>query len=117
MVGVSLFILAAAAQGAGEINYPKGALGYDALVAAKYSTAEQLLQANSGGEYDDPARLINLGQVYANTGRPDAAKKLFKRAMEADEVMIILSDGREVGSRSAARDALSALTLVQLNRR
>ena len=117
MVGMTLLVLAAAAQSAGEIDYPQGALGYDALVAAKYAAAEKQLSASTTVDFDDPARLINLGQVYANTGRESAAKKLFKRAMDAEDVTIILADGREMSSRLAARQALDSLLATQLSSR
>ena len=117
MAAITLLMLAGAAQLAGEIEYPVGALGYDALVAANYAAAEQQLNSNTASEFDDPARLINLGQVYANTGRARAAEKLFKRALEADYIMIILADGREVSSQSAARKALSALKVAQISSR
>jgi hypothetical protein len=58
---------------------------------------------------DDPARLINYGTVLAKTGRMDEAAKQFKRAMEADEIELILADGRTITSREAAVRALRAL--------
>ena len=38
-----------------EIGYPKGALGFSALVDADYSTAESQLRANNRVAKDDPA--------------------------------------------------------------
>lgn len=117
MVGISLLVLAAAAQGASAADHPKGALGSDALVAANYRIAEDQLREDYTSGFDDPARLINLGQVYANTGREQAAKKLFKRAMDAEDVTIILADGQEISSRLAARRALDSLRGSQVSSR
>lgn len=93
----------------GEINYPKGALGYDALVAADYRTAETQLRQANGVSKRDPARLINLGMVLAQKGDKERAAIMFQRAMTADEVTIILADGREMSSYEAARLAQKSL--------
>lgn len=117
MVGMTLLLMAAAAQSAGEVEYQRGALGYDALVAANYATAENQLRDNHESGFDDPARLINLGQVYANTGRAHEAERLFKRAMDAEDVAVILADGRELSSRTAARMALDSLRVSEASGR
>lgn len=93
----------------GEINYPKGSLGYDALLAADYETAEAQIRSAEGVSKRDPARLINLGLVLARTGQTERAALLFQRAMTADEVTIILADGREMSSYEAARLAQKSL--------
>ena len=98
-----------AAAPAGEIEYPLGSLGYDALMAADYAAAEAQLRSRHGLAAYDPARLINLGQVLARTGREREASKLFKRVLEEDDVVIILADGRQMGSQTAARIALESL--------
>lgn len=100
---------AATAQEPGEINYPKGSLGYDALVAADYETAEEQIRSAEGVSKRDPARLINLGLVLARKGDTERANVMFQRAMTADEVMIILADGREMSSYEAARLAQQSL--------
>lgn len=93
----------------GEINYPKGALGYDALLAADYRTAEAQIRSAEGVSKRDPARLINLGLVLAHRGETERATVMFQRAMTADEVTIILADGREMSSYEAARLAMRSL--------
>lgn len=100
----------AVAEPAGEIGYPQGSLGYDALVNANYSAAEKQILANSQISRDDPARLINLGQIYAQTGRRDEAIRVLKEVLAAEDVELILANGEAIGSRSAARKALSLLT-------
>jgi Tfp pilus assembly protein PilF len=114
----TVFVLLACAAGVGtpalaeergEIGYELGALGYDALIAGDYSTAETQLRARKGVAKNDPARLINLGQVLAQTGRVAEAERMFRRASEADEVELILADGSRVSSWEAADKALRSL--------
>ena len=105
----SLMVSGAATAEPGEINYPKGSLGYDALLAADYQTAEAQIRNAEGVSKRDPARLINLGHVLAQKGETARAALLFQRGMTADEVTIILADGREMSSYDAARLALKSL--------
>lgn len=98
---------AAVAQNA-EIEYPEGALGYGALMSQDYSTAEQQLRAYAAHK-NDPARLINYGYVLAKIGQIDKAEKQFKQALSAENVELIVADGRTVHSRELARRALQTL--------
>ena len=108
LLPVAFLASAAAAEPAGEIGYPQGSLGYDALVNANYATAEQqILDSNIGK--NDPARLINLGQIYRKTGRTELAIQVLEAAARLDEVELILANGEVIGSRDAARKALAAL--------
>lgn len=92
-----------------EINYRDGALGFDALQSADYEKAEaQLLEAN-GVSRNDPARLINLGQVFAATGRDEEAAIMFERALKAKRTYLVLANGEVMDSRDAARAALAKL--------
>lgn len=109
LIGAALLAGPAAAADSGEIGYPKGSLGFNALVEADYSTAESQLRARNQVAKNDPARLINLGVVLAKTGRAEQAARLFERAMEAEEVELILANGEQVSSRQAARRAMRAL--------
>lgn len=94
----------------GEIGYPKGSIGYDALVSGDNERAiAQILSSRQVSKHD-PAKLINLGQAYARTGRTSEAVKLFSAAMRhREEVDLILADGRVMGSKEAARQALAGL--------
>lgn len=92
-----------------EIGYPKNSLAYRALIANDLATAETQLLRDARVSHDDPAKLINLGQVYAQTGRAEEARRMFQAAMMADEADLILADGRTINSRDAARRALLAL--------
>lgn len=100
----------ALAQDSGEIGYAKGALGYDALVAGENEIALQQLEAAVKVDADDPARLINLGQVYARMGRTGDAARMFMTAMQSDRNFdLVLASGKVVNSRDAADQALQNL--------
>lgn len=98
----------ALAEPGSEIGYPQGSLGYEALVSANYTTAERQI-LDSRVAKNDPARLINLGQIYANTGRTAEAITVLERAMRAEETELILANGEVIGSRDAARRALALI--------
>lgn len=94
----------------GEIGYPKGSIGYDALVSGDNERAIAQILSNHQISQHDPAKQINLGQAYARTGRTSEAAKLFSAAMRnRDEVDLILADGRVMNSKEAARQALAGL--------
>ena len=92
-----------------EINYREGALGFEALQNADYDTAEEQLLLANGVSRNDPARLINLGQVFAATGRNAEAEVMFERAIKAKRTYLVLANGEVMDSRDAARAALAKL--------
>lgn len=89
-----------------EIGYPAGSLAYNAMVDGDYARAEQQLRRDNRVDRNDPARLINLGQALAKTGRGAEAAILFAQAMRGEEIELVLADGRVMSSREAARRAL-----------
>lgn len=89
-----------------EIEYPKGSLAYEALLAADYERAEEQLRNDRRVHRNDPARLLNYGLVLAKTGRPAEARKLFEQTLAEDEIELILADGRTLGSHAVAREGL-----------
>ena len=99
---------AAEAKSKNEIGYPLGSLGTKAMVSADYSTAEHQL-LNSQVDPNDPARLLNLGHIYAATGRVDDAKSAFGRVLRQDDLDLILANGEHMSSHEAARTSLKAL--------
>jgi Flp pilus assembly protein TadD len=102
---------AIAEDGSGEIGYADGALGYDALVAGDNSSALKLLEASKKVHKNDPARLINLGQVYVRTGRLNDAANMFMAAMHNNRSFdLLLADGTVINSRKAAELALKNLS-------
>src|SRR5687767_14419264 len=52
-----------------EQGYQRGALGVAAIDRGDWTAAETQLAEQRGLRSNDPARLINLGKVYAETGR------------------------------------------------
>lgn len=100
---------AAVANPVGEIGYPKGSLGYDALVKANYEAAERQIESDFGISKNDPAKLINLGQIYWKTGRIDLAVRVLEAAMRSENIELILANGDIMGSRDAARRILGTI--------
>lgn len=99
-----------AGQTDGEIGYSKGALGYDALVAGENTLALEQLESAERVRKDDPARLINLGQAYARTGRMGDAAQMFMAAMNSHRSLdLVLADGSVMNSKDAAEQALANL--------
>jgi len=108
--GMMLMGTPAIAQDSGEIGYAKGALGYDALVAGQNEIALQQLEAAEKVDANDPARLINLGQVYVRMGRTGDAARMFMAAMKSNRHFdLVLANGTVVDSRDAANQALQNL--------
>jgi tetratricopeptide (TPR) repeat protein len=99
---------------ANEIGYEAGALGYAALLKGNYPVALEQMQAAekqvSPAARRDPARLINMGLAYAKMGDLALARSHYQAAIDADRSFdVILSDGRVMDSRVAARHALRRL--------
>ena len=93
-----------------EIRYPSGSIGYDALVAGDNERAILQISTSNRVSRNDPAKLINLGQAYARTGRTAEAAVLFETAMASREQFdLVLANGRVMSSKEAARRALSGL--------
>lgn len=95
-----------------EIGYPKGSLGVQEILNADYAAAERRLDDFRVHERD-PGRLINLGSVFAKTGRTDAAVLHFQQVLEEESVDLILADGRTMPSHDIARMALNKLSAEQ----
>jgi tetratricopeptide (TPR) repeat protein len=97
-----------------EIGYEAGALGYAALLQGNYPAALEQMQAAekqiSPAARRDPARLINMGLAYAKMGDAATARTHYQAAIAAPASFdIVLSDGRVMDSRLAARHALRRL--------
>ncbi len=97
-----------------EIGYEAGTLGYAALLQGDYPAALEQMQAAekqvSPAARRDPARLINMGLAYARMGDAASARSHYQAAIAAPTSFdIILSDGRVMDSRAAARRALRRL--------
>lgn len=92
-----------------EIGYSKGALGAAALIKGDNERAlKQIL--TSKVDANDPAKLINLGRVYARMGRTADAARAFQAVIDSrDHFDVMLSDGRVMDSRAVARRLLQQL--------
>jgi lipopolysaccharide biosynthesis regulator YciM len=90
-----------------ESGYQPGALAAAAIDREDWSRAETLLKASSAGE-NDPARLINLGKVYMETGRPGMALSAWRLALASERhFMVETIDGRWISTADLARQALA----------
>jgi hypothetical protein len=102
--------LAACASGLAplvEAGYQPGALGLSAISRQDWVAAERALTQSPIGD-DDPARLINLGRVYAATGRLGQAVQVWQRALDGDRhFMVETVTGEWVSTRALAQRALS----------
>lgn len=99
---------------ANEIGYESGSLGYAALLKGNYPVALEQMQAAEKqvppAARRDPARLINMGLAYAKMGDAASAREHYEAAIAAERSFdVILSDGRVMDSRVAARQALRRL--------
>jgi Tfp pilus assembly protein PilF len=63
-----------------ETGYPRGSLAVAAIDRGDYARAEQLLEKSVLGR-DDPALLINLGQVYMAQGKHAEAMQAWRSAL------------------------------------
>lgn len=101
----------------GEVGYQAGALGYDAIMARDYQTAERQLLAADGAQRQDAAWMINYAQVLFRTGRPVEAERVLRDAARLEDGELILSDGRIMMSRDAAYAALQKIRASRLSSR
>jgi len=102
----------AKSDAAGEISYPKGSIGYEALMRGDNELAVSQIMANEKVSNHDPAKLLNLGLAFARIGRTDQAAGYFKAAMQArDSLDLVLADGRVINSKVAAREAYDNLQM------
>lgn len=91
-----------------EQGYDRGALGVAAIDRADWASAEDQLMELRGVRAEDPARLINLGKVYMETGRSALAISTWRRALAAEQHFEVeTTDGRVVSTADLARQALA----------
>lgn len=91
-----------------EQGYQRGALGVAAIDRGDWTAAETQLSELRGLRSDDPARLINLGKVYAETGRIDDAVTVWRLALASKrQFEVVTAEGRVVTTDQLAREALA----------
>jgi Tfp pilus assembly protein PilF len=92
-----------------ESGYAPGALAVAAIERRDWARAEALLTDASRGNAEDPARLINLGEVYWRTGRQSEALTVWRRALSSGHgFQVETMGGRLVSTEQLAREALAA---------
>lgn len=94
-----------------EVGYASGTLAVADLMEGRLDRAEHVLAAQNAEDARDPARLINLGIVYARSGRVQEARNTFAAVNTVPDQSLILSDGREISSRVVAREQMARLNL------
>jgi Flp pilus assembly protein TadD len=91
-----------------EQGYQRGALGVAAIDRGDWAAAEAQLRELRGIRSDDPARLINLGKVYAETGRVEDAVTVWRLALQSKrQFEVVTAEGRVVTTDQLAREALA----------
>jgi Flp pilus assembly protein TadD len=80
-----------------------------AIAAGRYAEAEQKLRASSNADAKDPARLINLATVYAQTQRLDMARAVLDRVRDLPDESLVLADGASYPSHQLAAALLDRL--------
>ena len=91
-----------------EAGYPTGSLGLAAIERGDWEVAERQLTDDSRLSADNPARLINLGRVYAETGRTEQALAVWRRALASrNPPEVELLNGRTATTDQIAREAIA----------
>ena len=97
-----------------EAGFPTGSLAVAAMERGDWTTAERLLTEHRAIDRDHPARLINLGRVYAETGRTNEAILMWQRALDSRiQVEVETADGRMARTDQIAGEAISRYRRLQ----
>ncbi len=88
--------------------------GYQAIAAGDYATAEKTLINELRIFPNRPELMINLGTVYARTGRVSEAASLYRAALAVDPVAMDMPDGAVTSSHTVAKRGLDSLAPVTL---
>jgi tetratricopeptide (TPR) repeat protein len=90
-----------------EEGYPVGSLAVAAIERSDWATAERLLSQDRGVEADNPARLLNLGQVYMATGRQAQALAAWREALaDPHPAEVTTLGGRTTTTAQLAQEAI-----------
>ena len=107
ILGMICAFAAAPAAAMGEVGYENGSLGFEAMQERDWQHAEQALLASERDLGADPARLLQLAEVYRQTGRDGEAEALYQRVLGSDDMKLVLADGRVVSAHAVASMRLS----------
>lgn len=102
---------------AAELDYSPGTLAFEALVANDLPRAERQLRDSGARIGNDPAWLLNYGQLLARSGRVNEASAVFRRVAQAPDSEVVLASGEVTGTREASRRALQRLRLSGISSR
>jgi len=101
-----------------ESGYPRGSLAVAAIERGDLARAEALLKDDELGATRDPARLINLGEVYMRTGRSAEALAAWRAALASTRhTEVETLGGRWMSTRELAREALARYETAGLGTR
>ena len=110
--GVLILFLAGCASSGGtdlvEQGFERGSLGVAAISRRDWAAAERGLAKHRGLASENPARLINLGTVYMNTGRTAQALSAWRLALASDRhEMVETAGGGWVSTKILAEQAIA----------
>lgn len=86
---------------------------YQAIAKGQFGAAERKLTAEARIFPDRADVLLNLAAVYASTGRPVMAAKVYDRVLAQDDVLMDLSGNRTLSAHRIARIGLQRLIPMQ----
>ncbi len=90
-----------------EDGFERGSLGVAAIARGDWQAAEEGIESGRMPA-NDPARLINLGKVYMETGRPGMALSAWRLAAASpNHFMVQTADGQWVSTKTVAERALA----------
>lgn len=88
-------------------------LGVAAIDREDWALAEKQLNSAPAEQWEDPARLVNLGKVYMATNRPGLALATWERALKSrSHYDVRLMDGSTASTAVVARKALDRYRYV-----
>ena len=80
-----------------------------AITSGNLAKAEQILQPSSYTDARDPARLINLATVYAQTQRLDKARATLELVRRLPDEALVLAGGVSFSSHNIAKAMMDRL--------
>ena len=86
-------------------------MGYTAIRAGDFSTAERIITAERRIYPKMPELMLNLAVVYTHTGRTAEARSLYQQVLAQPEVMLD-TPSASVSSHAVAKAALAQPTLA-----
>lgn len=98
-----------------EIGYEAGSLGFQEMMRGDWKQAEAALTASADMLGNDSARLLQLAEIYRQTGRELAAQGLYEQVLDGDDKTLVLGDGRVVTAHNIASTRLSTVQQASLD--